>query len=294
MKLHRRSVRAAVWAPAIACAVTLCLMGSASASDGVLEINQACAAGPGCFSGDSPGFPVTIAYGGSYRLTGNLSMNSVLGPPSTDFIEINAADVSLDLNGFALICRNVLTGTPCSGSNINGIDVASYADRARIANGALFGMPGGGIASFLGTSIRVENLSVDESGEIGIEVGSGSRVERCVVRNSGQRGIQAQADSIVVGNVVRDSTTVGISVADNSIVRENVVTGSGSAGIRASEGSLVQGNTSASNQTGFRLVAVLQVGGLARDNVARDNSGPGIDADSGWVLTSNVSQGNGS
>src|SRR5262245_32414033 len=37
----------------------------ASASDGVLEINQTCAA-VGCFQGDSAGFPVTINSAGSY------------------------------------------------------------------------------------------------------------------------------------------------------------------------------------------------------------------------------------
>ena len=33
---------------------------AASASDGVLEINQTCATQTGCFPGDSAGFPVTL------------------------------------------------------------------------------------------------------------------------------------------------------------------------------------------------------------------------------------------
>lgn len=44
------------------------LASPAYAVDGVREINQACAAGPGCFSGDTPGFPVEIHFLGSYRL----------------------------------------------------------------------------------------------------------------------------------------------------------------------------------------------------------------------------------
>ena len=35
------------------------------ASDGQLEINQACAINTGCFSGDAPGFLVTITAPGS-------------------------------------------------------------------------------------------------------------------------------------------------------------------------------------------------------------------------------------
>lgn len=34
----------------------LSLVSPAFASDGVLEINQTCAAGPGCFAGDTAGF----------------------------------------------------------------------------------------------------------------------------------------------------------------------------------------------------------------------------------------------
>jgi hypothetical protein len=48
------------------------------ASDGQLEINQACAVNTGCFPGDDPGFPVTITQPGSYRLTGNLDLSAVI------------------------------------------------------------------------------------------------------------------------------------------------------------------------------------------------------------------------
>ena len=49
------------------------------AGDGVLEINQTCAVETGCFSGDGPGFPVTIdgTAGKSYRLTGDLDLTAL-------------------------------------------------------------------------------------------------------------------------------------------------------------------------------------------------------------------------
>ena len=38
--------------------------GPVRAGDGVLEISQTCAIETGCFTGDTPGFPVTIASAG--------------------------------------------------------------------------------------------------------------------------------------------------------------------------------------------------------------------------------------
>ncbi len=279
-----------LWATLLTGMMAWGLVETASASDGVLEINQACATGPGCFSGDSPGFPVTITFGGSYRLTSDLSSNFLLGPPSADFIRIDADHVHLDLNGFALRCRHILTGAPCTGSTVSGIHAIHGS--AWIGNGTIFGMPHKGIASSVSVSLRIEDLFVDQSASIGIEVGEGSRIERSVVQNSGIRCIQAFDDSILVGNTVRNCATVGIAAIANSIVRGNVATGCGGAGIAASEGSLVQGNTSASNNIGFRLRAEVgaNVGGLARDNVTRGNSTASVQADPGWVLTSNVFQ----
>ena len=55
-----------------------CLLSSAAfAVDGVLEINRACATNSGCFSGDSPGYPVTIngIAGRSYKLTSDIGLH---------------------------------------------------------------------------------------------------------------------------------------------------------------------------------------------------------------------------
>ena len=71
--------------------VLLSSVTSLHAGEGVLEINQACAVNPvtGCFSGDAPGFPVTIdgSAGRSYLLTGDL----VIPDPDTSGISISAS-----------------------------------------------------------------------------------------------------------------------------------------------------------------------------------------------------------
>lgn len=49
------------------------LVATAQASDGVAEINQACAVNTGCVAGDTAGFPVSLgASPGNDRLTSDL------------------------------------------------------------------------------------------------------------------------------------------------------------------------------------------------------------------------------
>jgi hypothetical protein len=109
---------------------------SAFASDGVLEINQACAVNSGCFTGDDPGFPVTISESGSYRLTGSLEVSSA----DDTAIDIDASRVAIDLNGFQVkgpvVCGNVPLECNESGT---GIGISSGRDRHSIRNGFIHG-----------------------------------------------------------------------------------------------------------------------------------------------------------
>ncbi|MBZ0088768.1 MAG: hypothetical protein K8H90_00155, partial [Thermoanaerobaculia bacterium] len=87
----------------------------AFAVDGVGEINQTCALATGCFAGDTPGFPVAIRSGGSYRLTGDLDLRVVPNAHEATAIDIQTSEaggatVTLDLNGFALIGPVVCDG----------------------------------------------------------------------------------------------------------------------------------------------------------------------------------------
>ena len=269
----------------------------ASATDGVLEINQTCAYQTGCFSGDAPGLPVTITGSGSYLLTSNLSFNSVFGPPSTNFIEIDAPDVDLDLNGFSIRCVNALTGGLCTGSaTVNGIWITGTArgpaERARVHDGSLVGMPFHGVLGINATGVVVQNLRVSASGGRGLFLDVKSRVEGCLVEGSASLGISLGRRSIAVGNVVEGSGDNGLEVGEVSIVRGNISSGNAGVGIRVLGDSVVEGNTASQNQSGFALVAGSSPGGLARENVANGNAGLGMSLSSGWVYTNNVLQGN--
>ena len=94
--------------------LTLALALPVFAGDGVLEINQTCAA-TGCFAGDAAGFPVTISASGSYRLTGDLT------PSQGSAVSITAPHVTFDLSGFELIgagSGGLADGIFVSGENV--------------------------------------------------------------------------------------------------------------------------------------------------------------------------------
>src|SRR5437660_11740367 len=80
----------------------------AYAVDGVVLINQSAALAGNVTPGDAPGFPVTISAAGSYRLSGNLTVNDA----NTTAIQITADNVAIDLNGFSIIGPTVCSGSP--------------------------------------------------------------------------------------------------------------------------------------------------------------------------------------
>ena len=120
----------------------------AFATDGVLEIDQACAMQTGCFAGDTAGFPVTIAASGSYRLTSNL----VVASTTANGITMSVNNVAVDLNGFSV------TG-PGSGT---GIGIQGFGTRFgyTVRNGFVRAMGGTGIE--LGRESQVRDVTTAE------------------------------------------------------------------------------------------------------------------------------------
>ncbi len=71
--MHRRVVDAARCAAVV---LSVMIMSrAASGVDGVIEINQPRALAGGVTATDGAGFPVTLDHPGSYRLTGNLTVD---------------------------------------------------------------------------------------------------------------------------------------------------------------------------------------------------------------------------
>jgi hypothetical protein len=215
----------------------------AHAVDGVKLINQTVAMNGTASPGDEPGFPVTISEPGSYRLSGNL----VVRTATTTAIEITADDVTLDLNGFAIIGRPVClapVGGSCipTGIGIKGIDV----DNVTVVNGSIRELGSHGIW-LRGAGHRVERVRVMGNGDSGIHVGDQAIVAGNIAVGNGLDGIATGGGSVVAGNAVHGNTRTGIDAKAGSIVSGNTVTFHGFGGIKMGNGGLVTGNVIRSN-----------------------------------------------
>jgi hypothetical protein len=272
------------------------------AADGVLEINQTCAAA-GCFSGDSAGLPVTLQTAGSYRLTSNL----LVPDANTDGLVVSAHGVSIDLNGFEIRGPVTCSGSPpvCTPSSGSGSGIETTTNGIRgvsVRNGVITGMGNYGV--FLGDQAKVTALRVRNNRTFGISVNSGSAVSDNVVSMNGGSGIYTAAGSIVSGNAVVQNGSYGISAGFSSAIHENVARFNGIDGINALDGSTVAGNTTASN-SGDGIEAT--GGSTVQRTTSRSNTGFGlrlasdagyrentISNNSGGTVTGGVNMGNNS
>lgn len=250
----------------------------ALATNGVMEINQACVS-DGCFAGDAPGFPVTLASEGSYRLTSNLSGLSTLGVgQEVPLIEITADDVSLDLGGFTVSCRQpTIPSSPCSAQ-------ATFGGRGIFGTG-------------INTSVR--NGTIRGMADDGLYLSSNAVVEGVRAVGNANSGIRVQGGSLVRGSTARLNAGIGIYAFEGSTVTENASYSNTGDGFQVSYGSTVAHNSAFNNGgDGFDLGPIgglnNVLGGLASENVAGSNDGFGLRMDAVWgykgnVLTSNNS-----
>ncbi|HEB87980.1 MAG TPA: right-handed parallel beta-helix repeat-containing protein [Deltaproteobacteria bacterium] len=241
---------------------------------------------------------MTLSASTSYRLTSNLSFNSVLGQPSMSaFISIEADHVQLDLNGFSILCSNVLTGQPCTGSPTGTDGIYVTGGQARIRNGSFRGIPRTAISrGFPGGAhgTHVEDVRMSNIGFRGVEVGHRAHIRSSTISVCGDTGITAGEESVVVGNRVRECGNSGFFIGRRSRVQDNVSAFNGGQGFTVFDDSLVQGNVASTNGlAGFQLTVTnigVVPGGLARENVATGNASFGLSIIGDWVFSDNVIQ----
>jgi hypothetical protein len=246
---------------------------SARASDGVIEINQQIALAGGVTGGlsdDPAGFPVRIAQPGSYRLTGNLDVRVAAGPENVDAIEVAVDDVSIDLNGFAILGPTVCSGSP--GSSLSCAPLGT----------------GRGIDASGRSNVSISGGSVNGSGSDGIVCGSstipsGCRVEQMHVRNAGGYGLLASG--VISACTTTRSRLDGIRSVGGSTARGNSSSHNGGYGMYANVGDTFEGNSSSGN-VGDGIGA--NRGATLSGNSAYDNGGDGIQASGPVLVIDNV------
>jgi hypothetical protein len=190
------------------------------AVDGVVLIDQNKAMAGGVTPGDAPGFPVTISLPGSYRLAGNLTVPDA----NTDAIVITSNNVTLDLNGFAILGPTVcgrsgggssgsITCSPTgTGNGVNGPRVNNIT----VTNGTIRGMGASGISLIGSTSSpgsppsTVQKMAVHSNGDNGIGVDTGL-IANNVTGTNGSYGIATNLAN-VIGNYSTNNNFGGLFI----------------------------------------------------------------------------------
>jgi hypothetical protein len=239
---------------------------AARASDGVIEINQARAEAGGVTATDTPGFPVTLGVPGSYRLTSNLDVTRAPVPENTTAILVEAPDVAIDLNGFAILGPTACGGAPFACAPIGqGFGIrGDAAERTVVRDGIVRGLGG-----------------------IGIWLGDRSTIVGTTVSNCGGGGVQA-IDSRISGNVIALNRVFGIN--GGGVIENNQVSSNDTYGIRAFTGGTVVNNVAERNLgVGISVLSPAVVIG----NLVRANSGLGLELEPSTGFAQNVVTANG-
>lgn len=225
---------------------------------------------------------------GSYYLSANL-----VGTDGRNGISIHADDVTVDLNGFALLGGGA--------GSAHAIDLPARRTGLCIHDGTIRGWAGGGVEATAG-SLLAERLQLSNNiGAIGLAAGNGSLVRGCVATGNGtgfwladrthisdciateNSGIGIQATSyVMVFDCTASRNTLGGITVDNgcSVIRCSATLHlPDGTGIKAGEGCTVADCTCAGN--GFEGI-VVGAGSAVRGCTAVGNEGRGI-----WALNGN-------
>jgi parallel beta-helix repeat protein len=260
--------------PCLAVALVAALAATASADDGVVEINQARALAGGVTASDTPGFPVTIDSPGSYRLTGNL----VVPDENTRGIDIQVGFVTMDLNGFEISGPVTCTGQPVSCSPLGvGTGIEGGGDYVAVLNGTVRGMGSAGVRLLqLGASaVRVR---AEQNAGHGIVLGLYGSATECRALRNGWVGLIVDEGNVISRSVVSGNRRHGIQMGSDSVTVDNVLSGNGDGGGFFGHGIFAWGSG----------------GSVIRRNTVSDNTESGISTFANSAILGNTLRGNGS
>lgn len=163
---------------------------AAQAADSDILINQQRAMQGGITPNDAPGFPITLAKGGHYKLVGPLKVpRDVQGM----YIPVMADGITIDFNGFEMTGGGTSVGID---SPRDSVGHYSYVSRLDVRNGTIQNFNLGiGFAE----QARIENMRLLNNGR-NIDVRSGARI----VGNITDGGsVNCYLSCLMQGNIVR-------------------------------------------------------------------------------------------
>lgn len=250
--------------------------------------------------------PFNITQPGSYVLISNLT-----GSPGQDGIRISASNVTIDLNGFALL------GVPGSLNAIVAVDPGGGDLRKsiRITNGAISGWDGAAIDIGYSSNSQIDHIRAYQNGTgiyanycttvadcvsegnsfVGISVGNVSSVTRCTALYSGGGGgINVGDVSTVSFCAAQSNNGGGIRVGNGSsvefcVVRNNFVGKGNAPGIACGDSCTITGCSSEINTSnGYDLGSRCTVAG----STAAGNGGAGVYGFDDITVTNSTLSGN--
>jgi parallel beta-helix repeat protein len=220
---------------------------------------------------------------GSYYLTGNIA-----GEPNKSGIEIASDNVTLDLNGFALV------GGP---NSVDGVVMpynpqVGYRKNSIVFGGIVRDWGDEGIELAMVKNCRLTNIVAFDNGGYGMMAGPGSTVSNCTAIDNSWTGIyMANAGATDAGcNVINCITAYngqhGIATGGRCTIVECTSTYNTSYGIYTTyNGAVAQACTTSRNGSdGIRLEGI---GSTVRNCTCSLNNGHGI-----YIATSGLATGN--
>ena len=219
-----------------------------------------------------------VSAPGSYYFTGNIT-----GEVSKNGISIQANDVTLDLNGFALVSGG--------GGASRGVDVPGAQKNFFVRNGTVRGWTDGGVRTDFATSTLAEKLRLsDNAGATGLMLGNGSARD-CVAAGN--------AIGFIVGNgaEIRDcaatGNVTGFQANDRTMLSNCISTVNSGVGFDCTSYITLIDCTSSRN-FGPSGIAVQGSSTVIRCNASRNiPSGNGIQAGSGCIIADCTAGSNG-
>jgi hypothetical protein len=192
----------------------------------------------------SSDLPLTISQSGSYYLVETINFAT----QNTTGITITANDVTIDLNGYALIGPGKATGSSGNGISASG-------QRITVLNGSVCQWRGDGIQlGGIGNQVRYVNSA--ENGGQGINVQKGSNVNNCTVASNNANGIYAWDGSVVSECICYENNGNGIHGRMGVVVRGcSIYENESSEGLSVGEGSAVDNCSILRNWDGDGIIA---------------------------------------
>jgi len=223
--------------------------------------------GPGDMLPASATAVISITQPGSYVLGANL-----YGVSGKHGIEILKSNVTLDLNGYALI------GVPGSKG---GIDAPSGVVNIKIHNGAIRGWKERGIGGLKMTASEISDVRVGNCSWNGIHLGQGL-IRNCTSRQNGNDGIHVEhGKSVIESCAVELNGGDGVECGDGSVLRDVASSGNGGHGFRMGGGGVSLESCTATDNAGDGID--LSGGSSVRGCTVTGNGGVGINGSSSVV-----------